>query len=283
MKLNDLVSEQTAVKKNKSWIQPDLKPWMYQTKEEIEQWLKETKIPGLVSKELEIHPTGSTLQLGNIFSKGPKEGLVQHNGKLLLPVQFNMSPGHLEVTNLDVESMIGFPRVVLGRMLLDRVAIEDFEGCPVHITGSSDTWSEDIRIESTKPIKSFVGCPDVKYLSVMTRVVSIDGLPTSLQRLGLSYFTDIREIIGRCPNLRHLMLADVTPGKDGLRPLDVFKSKILEDAYFYPGDWSTHKIPDDYKQANNIINKHLKSKERSMIACQRELIENDLDEGGWAD
>lgn len=281
MKLNDLISEQRVVKKNKSWIQPDLKPWMYKTKEEIEQWMKEAKVPGLVSKELEIHPSGTNLQIGNLFRNGPKESLVEYDGQWLLPVQFHISPGHLEVVDLDINSLIGLPRVVLGRMTLDRVAIEDFEGCPEHITGSGQDVIEDIRVESSKPIKSFVGCPDVEHISITTRVVSIDGLPTSLKRLGLSYFTDIREIIGRCPNLRHLMLADVAPGKDGLRPLDVFKSKILEDVYFYPGDWLTHKIPDDYKQANVIINKHLKSKERSVIDCQEELIDNNLKD--WAD
>lgn len=281
MKLNDLISEQPTVKKNKSWLQPDLKPWMYKTKEEIEQWMKEAKIPGLVSKELEIHPSGTNLQIGNLFRNGPKESLVEYDGKWLLPVQFHLAPGHLEVVDLAIESMIGLPRLVLGRMTLDRVAIEDFEGCPKHITGSGNDAIEDIRVESSKPIKSFVGCPDVDNMSIMTEVIGIDGLPRSLTRLGLSHYSNIREIIGRCPNLRHLMLADVVPGENGLRPLDVFKSKIMVDTYFYPKNWAVVKVPDDYKQANTIINKHLKSKERSVIDCQEELIDSNLKD--WAD
>ena len=279
MKLTDIVNE--VVKKNKSWLQPDLKPWMYQTKEEIEQWLKDSKIPGLVSKELEVHPTGSGLQLGNIFSKGPKESLVQYNGQWLLPVQFNMSPGNLEANNLAIESMIGFPHIVLGRMVLYDVAIENFEGCPKLIQGAANAWDADIVIVSSKPIKSFVGCPDVKHIDISSKVEGIDGLPTTLLTLGLSHYTNIREIIGRCPKLHSLTLADVKPGENGLRPLDVFKSKILNKAFFYPIGWSTNVLPNEYKEGNTIINKHLGSKERSVLSCQEELIDNGLKD--WAD
>jgi len=281
MKLTDIVNE-ARVKKNKSsWVQPDLKPWMYQTKEEIEQWLKDSKIPGFVSKELEIHPTGSGLQLGNIFSKGPKETLVQYNGQWLLPVRFNTSPGNLESNNLAIESMIGFPRSVLGRMILSDVAIENFEGCPKLIQGAANAWDADIVIDSSKPIKSFVGCPDVKKIEVWSKVDSIDGLPLTLLSLSLSHYTNIREIIGRCPKLQNLTLAVVKPGENGLRPLDVFKSKILTSVFFFPENWSINILPNEYKEGNAIINTHLKSKERNVLSCQEELIDNGLK--NWAD
>lgn len=281
MKLSDLITEQPSTKKNKSLLEPELHPWMYKTKEEIEQWMREAKIEGQVSKELEIHASSRHLQIGNLFRNGPKESLVEYNSKWLLPVQFHLAPGHLEVVDLDINSLIGLPHLVLGRMTLDRVAIEDFESCPKHISGSGNETIEDIRVESSKPIKSFVGCPDVEHISIMTEVIGIDGLPRSLKQLGLSHYTNISEIIGHCPNLRHLMLADVAPGKNGLRPLDVFKSKIMIDTYFYPKNWAVAKVPDDYKRANTIINRHLKSKERSVIDCQEELIDNNLKD--WAD
>jgi|LakMenEpi03Aug12_release.lakeMendotaPanAssembly.Ray.scaffolds.fasta_scaffold41295_3 hypothetical protein len=280
MKLQDLLTEVPAAS-SKSAFQPNLKPWMYQTKEEIEKWLKDAKIEAQISKELEVHPTRKDLILGNLFGNGPKESLVEYNGKWLLPVQFNTAPGKLEVSHLELGSMIGLPHVVLGPMVLLNVEIEDFEGCPKHISGTDSSGFYDIQIDSKKPIKSFVGCPPVQSMDV-SDIIGLDGLPNTLTWLRIGKFSDITAILKKCPNLKTLGIGNIEIGKDNIQPLSVFKSKKITRFNIYPIDLST-EIPPEYKLANTIINKHLKSEERSMIACQRELIENDLDESGWAE
>lgn len=278
MKLQDLLTEVPAASR-KSAFQPNLKPWMYQTKEEIEKWLKDAKIEAQISKELEVHPTRKDLVLGNLFGNGPKESLVEYNGKWLLPVQFNTAPGKLEVTHLEFDSMIGLPHVVLGSMHLMGVAIEDFEGCPKHISGTDSSGFYDIQIDSKKPIKSFVGCPPVQSMDV-SDITGLDGLPNTLTWLRIGKYSDITAILKKCPNLQKLGICNIEIGKDNIQPLSVFKSKKITGLYIYPKDSYT-EIPPEYKLANTIINKHLQSPKRSALACQEELIDNDLKD--WAE
>lgn len=270
MKLTDILNE--APKKNKSWLAPNLKPWMFQTKDEIEKWLKDSHIEGLVSKELEIHPTRGELQLGNLFGAGPKEALVEYKGKWLLPVQFKLS-GNLQSNYLEFETMEGLPFVVLGTMRLRGCAIEDFKGCPKHIQGSSNSTETDIEIDSIKPIKNFIGCPPVESLDIASTVLSIEGIPNTLTYLGLSTFCDIDAIKQACPKLELLMLTDVEPGQNGFKPLSIFKLKRLKK--FFMSNNTAVKQPDDWKEALKIIN-HCLAQNKSALECQEELMDAGL-------
>jgi hypothetical protein len=264
MKLNDFLSE--APQSKSSPYQPKLKPWMYQTKPEIEQWIKDAKIEAQISKELEVHPTRGELQLGNFFSSGPKESLIEYKGKHLLPVQFNMC-GVLRSDHLAFESMEGLPHVVLKYMRLSDCAIENFVGCPKHI-GGDDGSNYDIQIESTKIINSFVGCPPVQSMDIISPVSSIEGIPDTIIKLHLDSFSDMDALRIACPNLELLILTEVEPGVNDFKPLSVFFMKKLRQFYISSNGYGPSKV---VKEFNNIVNKNLAMK-KNALHCQRDLI-----------
>ena len=249
-------------------LKTEIQPYMLQTKEEIEAWMKKLGIEGFVSRELTIHSTRQNIDVVR-FGIKKEDILINHNGKWVLPVQFHLA-GKFDINMVEVESPIGFPYVIMEQLNAKETKFETFEGLPnvVPIIDGS----------STVRMKSFAGldkttCNKLNW-SCKAGIDSLDGLPKNLEQFMGSIedsTIDVKDIFARCPDLEALAI-----GGDGLKLkniLTVFKFKKLDYFYLRPG----HTSNEQAKQAKDIIEKYLKG-DRNVIACQEELFKNDLDD-----
>lgn len=263
MKLHEI--KKTAHPK---YAKTEVQPYMYQTKEEIEDWMKRQSIQGFVSRELTIHPSNTSIDFDR-FGRKKEDVLIQHNGKWMLPVQFHLV-GRFDISGLEVESPIGFPYVIMEQLQIKGSKLASFEGFPKvvpEIIGSSK-----IKMNSFKGLEE-TNCKKLIWTGD-ENIDSLDGLPPELEVLYLTFSNttfDLQDILARCPNLTGLALGgnDVKIKKI----LSIFKFKKIKEFYFRPGT-ATH---EQAIAARNIINKHLTG-DRNIIACQEELFKQDLDD-----
>lgn len=226
------------------------------------------KIKGQISKELEVHPSEGEVRIWTWSAKDNTAGLVQHEGKWKLPVQFAIS-GVFETDEWGLQSLEGLPHVMLGHLKLTKVDIEDCTGLPKHVASKSDNGgiNYDIEISSISPLKNLVGMPHVVSLGIRSPLLSIEGIPSSLEYLTLNTYSDVQSILKACPKLQMISIMDFN-AKTG-RPLLVFRSKNIKRVWFSNTDLDA----DGTSQVNKIFNKHLGTPERDIFLCQEELVE----------
>jgi hypothetical protein len=264
MKLTEIVKRQHPKYAAKTEIQP----YMFQTKEEIEQWMKKLVIDGMVSKELTIHATGSSsIDLAR-FGNKKEDVLIQHDGKWVLPVQFHLA-GTFDVTELEIESCVGFPYVIMNELRMKNSKIKDFEDMPKVVP--TIYGSSSIRMESFKGLDE-TNCTSLEW-SCLAGIDSLEGLPRNLTKFSgniVDSTLDIKELVTRCPNLEQIII-----GGDSLilkNILSIFRLKNLNYVYFRPGEADETEA----SRAHAIFIKHIKG-DRNAIACQKELYDNNLD------
>jgi hypothetical protein len=243
-----------------------VQPWMYQTKEEIKEWIKKAHIKAQVGKELTIHCAENSTMLNRFGVKD--ELLINHNGKLLLPVQFEMSI-NFDIDGLNIESFIGCPYTIFKDFNFQRIYISNFENFPATLGLA--------RGSSYRSVKNLVGLNDnLKEFCFRTiegaKIQSCEGLPEGLTGLELSY-SNIKEIYEYCPNLTTLGIGGFDGGFSNqykVPLLGIFKFKNIQNFYTYNKD-------NNVEEAFKIINKHLKSGRR-LRKCKQELEDAGLKE-----
>lgn len=245
----------------------EIQPYMFQTKEEIQQWMKKLAIDGNISKELTIHCTNSTIDLARV-GNNKEDVLIQHNGKWVLPVQFHLA-GTFDVNELEIESCIGFPYVIMNDLRMRNSKIKDFEDMPKVVPTISG--SSSIRMESFKGLDETT-CASLDW-SCEAGIDSLEGLPRNLKKfMGniVDSTIDIKELVTRCPNLEQIAI-----GGDGLvlkNILSFFRLKKIDYVYFRPGE--AHNT--EAQLAHQIFMKHIND-DRNAIKCQKQLYDVNLD------
>lgn len=250
-----------------------LQPYMYQTKEEIQQWMKDNHIEGFVNRELEIEPSTSSVHLGLY---GSSNHFIDVNGEQRLPVQFKLAPnfdGGYQQTN----SLIGYPYVVLGDCRIYNANLKTLEGCPRLVSGILEIRLADAHLQNFNGFAEH--CKQLRLYNVSDHpsiIESIEGISDEIEELeiGCSY-TNIAELYKYCKRLKHLWII-TSPEKEANKNkkynfLQIFKFKNIES---FSIGLQTGSSSNDVK-ASQIINKHLQN-DKDMLECQEELITNGL-------
>jgi hypothetical protein len=247
-----------------------LKPYMFQTKPEIEEWMKLNNIEGFVNRELEIEPSNSNTHLGQ-FGNSP-ELYINVKGEQRLPVQFklaiNFDSGYEEVN-----SLIGFPYVVLGNCYIYNAKLKNLEGCPNLVDGSFQIKLANSHLYNLEGFSEH--CKRLRILSVSKNnsvIDSVDGISKEMVDLEIGCgFTDIANIYKNCKALQELWI--ITSPEQGKKYnfLSVFKFRNLKG--FMVG--TVHDETSNDHKATEIFNKHLHN-DKDVLECQEELITNGL-------
>lgn len=261
-----LIEATRAPKKNKNYL---VQPYMYQDVEEINAWIHRAglKDKAIVSKhDLTVHLTRDTdLELGyswsNMTDRQKEHYLIEHNGKWVLPVQFQLA-SNVEINGLG--SLVGLPFVITGNLKLTKSAITSFKGVPptIHyISGStSEEWESFDDLDVTNVAQVVWSAPSY---------ISIAGMPKKLEGLELSHFDRPIEIAQQYKNISNLGLYDCPTGTRGFMTC-VKNLPKLEHIYFEVKGMQKA----DCVAAQNIIVKYLQKKPFTALDCQEELIKN---------
>lgn len=262
------------IKKAQSAWKVDLKPYMYQTKAEIADWIERAKFKGFINKELEIEPADESIHLGR-FLIGTDSLSINVKGKRLLPVQFKLAINFEIDRDIKLDSLVGCPYTVLQDFVLQNVTLTSLEGMPKFVGGN-------IRMRlNGSTLQNFEHFPEhasgVSIISVHNRskILSIKGIASDITdfQIGCEY-SNLKEIVQELPELVSLWLIDPQMDeKPGF--LQVFKMKKLKGVAFGNDDDNKN---DPLSQTTEIIVKHLKSPDRDMLDCQEELIQAGLKE-----
>ena len=88
-----------------------LAPWMFQTREEIDEWIQRARIQkAKVNKDLTIDVKGRGVHLGEM-----SHVFIQRNGGNVLPVQFGKVDGDFLCPYNKLTSLVGVPYHVGNR------------------------------------------------------------------------------------------------------------------------------------------------------------------------
>lgn len=257
----------------------DLQPYMYQTKTEIEEWIKRLHFKGFVNKELEIEPADSQVDLGRIGVSTTQDNItIDVNGKHLLPVQFklavNFDTGHKILLN----SFIGCPRVVLQNFKALRMEVSDLEGFPKHIGSDVHIFFYNSNLHNLEGFSEHCG-KNVHLRNSSddnSKIHSIAGISEEVKDLTIGCkFSNIKEIVQLLPDLEGLWL--INPEMSD-RPgfLQVFKLKKITNKFYTGMEFDDGS---DYDRATKIIRSHLEG-ERDIMDCQEELFAAGLKDFG---
>ena len=276
-----------------------LEPWMYQSREEIEQWIEAVckQIPSnytdkaVVGADLEIiyagdlYFTPSYHKLENIMKSDSeldwikilkKHGhqiagalAIHHDGEVLLPVQFKSVTRNLSCS-IPFTSMIGFPFEIHGELSVESFCGKDLHGFPRFIGGPRAS------IEFLNDIEDFAGMDQstiVKELTMLSKnkakILSFNGFPNRIQKLHIGCDVVSLDGIGKS-RLQEISIShNVNPIKGLYKVLSIESLKKFT-AY---NDGTSEKL----LKAVEIINGHLAGS-RDMIGCKRELISAGLKE-----
>lgn len=248
-----------------------LQPYMYQTKAEIEAWIKKAHFDGFVNRELEIEPAEKSVDLDR-FGTGEEDILVKVKGKWVLPVQFKLAI-NFDLGRLNIGSFIGCPYVVLSNFTAENATVTSLEGLPKMVSNQIMLKFKDTHL---KDLTHFPEHCDEAWISdndKSSTIGSIQGINKDLSVLSIGCgFSDVKEIVQTVPNLVGLWLIKPDLSK---KPgfLQVFKLKRLE--HFAIG-YHNDNAPNT--KAVDIIMKHLKSDDRDIMECREELVTNGLKE-----
>jgi hypothetical protein len=269
MKLEDLLEApiKKSSQKNSS-VKTEVQSYMFQTKEEIEAWMKQHYIKGMVSRELTIHVTDTRVTISR-FGVKKEDILIQHNGKWVLPVQFYIV-SKFDISGLSVGSFIGFPYVISEELKIADSVISDFTGVP--------KVCPKIDGDSLERMTSFSGLEETNckslYWNCKSGIDNLQGLPETLQELylGINNSTvDIAEILAQCPKLYQLKIAAMEGSKIKNGLSSIFKHEPFKNPNTDIWLRSDHYTNAQNKEANEIINGHLHG-DHNMSKCQTDLF-----------
>lgn len=266
MKLADLL-EAPAKKKNS--VKVEIQPYMFQTKEEIEEWMKKLNMRGMISRELTVHSTDDWIHI-NKFGLKKEDILIQHAGKWVLPVQFHLA-NKFEISDVGVGSFVGFPYVIMEELKMDDSLISDFTGIP--------KFCPKIDGDSLERMTSFSGLEETNcktfYWNCKSGIDSLQGLPKTLEGIYLGVnnsIVDVAEIVKQCPKLNQLRIL-ATEGskiKNGLSTIfkvERFRDDPSSDVWLK----TDHYTNAQAKEANEIISDHLLNG-KNASQCQTALL-----------
>jgi hypothetical protein len=243
-------------------FEPNLKPWMLQTKPEIEKWLKDNRIDGLVSKELEVHITRGSLSF--IFL-GNNDFTTDNQGRRCLPVQFYIVKEY-DMDGPDLESFVGSPIGVFEKMTFNDFCGDSWEGFP--------KFCSELRGNPGK-ITSFEGFPTngVKSLKLFSKkdepqIPTLEGLPDNIKEFATDCVASYSKIDKILPNLTFVNVPKTL--KDSI--LGILLLEHLSDIGY------NSKGESKACRAATIVNDHYFSGDRDILDCKSELIEKGLSE-----
>ena len=275
--LKDL-AEATATNKHKS---QDIKPYMYQTKEDIETWMQRVHIKGMVNREMEIEAAESDTDISH-FGMKKENALIDVKGKWVLPVKFRLT-GAFDTGYLELDSYVGFPHLVMGKLTANNAKVSSLEGLPALVTG-------DVRLMFREShLKNLVGFPTLsggkntevwlgsKGAEETSTIDSLEGISHEIGTLSLGCnFWNIKDIVEHCPKISGLWLMSEVDWSQNPSMLAVFKLRNLKIIFIGPERSKKDAEPNDNTLASDIIKKHLQSEDRSMLDCKEELYAEGL-------
>lgn len=266
MKLNEVKKSQTH-----------LKPWMLQTKPEIEEWIKDAGFQGFVNRELEIEPADKNITLGLLFSKKGDKLLIKNpSGQSCLPVQFKMVGNLTTEHNFEINSFIGFPYLIFNELRVRYAKnIKSFEGLPKYCPKITITFADTVVKDLTHFPET---CSYVELDSIRDdhpeKLLSLSGISPEVETLiNVMDFRNFSEYRKFCPNLTALKFTYTREALENkeLNFLKILMHSKIKEIFFRECNGSHN---DENELALKIIYKHLKV--RDVLECQEELIENGL-------
>lgn len=215
-----------------------LAPWMFKTKEEIQEWLKRRTGWGQVAS---INPdlTVDVINRDVVLLQTSLNG-----GKI--PVQFNRVKGVFNCTKVGLESLVGSPHHVY-QFFCSENKLASFEGSPDFIGGDFTCHSNLFT--------SFEGFP--KY---------VEGGCYAHNNPKIKNLHNIHKNIGYIGNFL------TVPSTVESHILGIMFIKGIRLAYIF----GTHGVNPGLTTALNIINKHLPTKD--IHAAHEELLDAGLEE-----
>jgi hypothetical protein len=282
-------------RKNPRPVQAYLEDWMFKDREQIERWMKANKIEGVVDDDLEIIASGRIAISGSwtesvkaLRAQGKEDLekivsdnralaihakermtpglLVRHGRHVLLPVQFKTCSDDFILDKVGITSLIGCPTYVADNFSITLAPLINLHGFPRFVGGTAT-----IKTVSSLPNLMTMGKPAVKDFAISGYgkkfVGTLEGIPPMIDSLRVGNVRSMRGV-EVCSNLKWLTFDN--ENVFGLLNLLKLKHPIagigaggIDDAAF--------------KNAVKIINDH-SQKDRDILACQEELIDNGLEE-----
>jgi hypothetical protein len=237
----------------------NLQPWMFNSHEEIVNWLSNYSIKGKVLNNLEIENNVSLVDITT------NDSVIESSNGYKLPVQFADVKSFQCLPKL--VSLKGLPRTVSASMTL-HVEVDSFEDLPVSVSNLLT-----IYLYSPSHIQDLTHMSDCPKIIISTShkdncyVKSIKGLSSNTVSLMLGTdYGDIQDVYKYAPQLDKLLLPNLSKmNVNGL--LNILKFKNL--SYYSLGDDTKAQLAID-NEVFDIIGKHIKG---DIIDCQEELIE----------
>ena len=145
-------------------------------------------------------------------------------------------------------------------------------------------------------IDSFENCPQINDKVIITRseISSLKGLSKNVKELSISFCKNLTILDEHLPNLTRLTAP--ASGLTTLKDIHKLMSKLeflqinacpitsnilgllrlpnLSMLIYQTGE----KVSIDFERACNIVDKYIQDGSRNIVACQKELYDNDLDE-----
>ena len=254
-----------------------LQPYMFQTKEEIETWIKNNSFKAFMNKELLIEPAEEHIELGRfgVSDKDSNSVTIDVNGKKLLPVQFKLGM-NFSLGRVLVDSLVGCPDVVLGSFSAQKARLKNLDGMPKLVNGKSlNLRLFHGKLANLEGFSKVGNHCDVTIDGFASIIESCAGLPSNIERLTIGCdFMNIKELVQTCPNLTSLWLPSVPDFSKNPTYSSLFRLKGLKDLMIGPE--RDKEGEDDNTRATDIYLKHLKSPDRDWMDCQEELIQAKL-------
>lgn len=265
------------IRKNKYGNEILLKSYMYQTKEEIEDWCRRV-FPNkklFVNKELEIEPAEKSIDFGMFGGGKQSEAVINLSGKKVLPVQFKLGID-FDLGDLELNSFVGCPFTVMADFEADNMFVSSLEGMPKLVGGSRLKMKiNNSTLEDFEGFSQVTKQCNVSIYGTKLLIKSIKGISDEVASMQISgKFMNVKELVQYCPNLKYIHLMSVPDFSKSPGYLNLFRLKKLEDCFIGP-DVDDKNLP--FKEATEIFNKHLAG-DRDMLDCQEELIEKGLKE-----
>jgi hypothetical protein len=281
MKLHEIINP----RKNKYGYNILLHDYMYQTKEEIQDWCKRV-FPNKslhINHQLEIEPAEDDLDFGLFGGRSKdEEATIDVKGQKVLPVQFAFAI-NFDLGNLELNSFVGCPIIVHRDFECDEVTVTSLEGMPTGVFGNRLKLA--FRNSTLQNLEGFPTIGENTNVTLVNRgtpnsshskILSLKGIDKNITDLSIGCcFSNIKDLLVYCPNLLNLCLYSKPDHSSNPGFLNLMKMKKLKgvDGAFSSSHSSGPKT--DFERACDIFNKHLEG-ERDIIDCQEELITSGL-------
>ena len=272
MKLDEITKKSTSKRLDLN----HLKPCMYRTKEEVENWMNINKIKGQVDPtNLMINVSDTSL---NLLSNDPRDVFVKYQNRKCLPVCFHNVNG-VCVSNIGIENFYGSPSLVrdnfwcMGAELNDEDGFSGMSGkVGGHLNGSTVTHISNFKgLENCDITHVYFG-GDTKPNEAIETAIKIDNIVGLPKVLKLFFTYNLRSVSGihkQCPNLECLHFSRNVP--DGL--LSILRTNNRKFEFKF----DANKNPKKLEMAYEIIRDHVFG-DRNVFECQEEMLINGLKE-----